>query len=154
MKKLILIFVVAIFSLVASPIHARIGDTETEVKVNHAGYQIAEDCIDDRSKVVVFTDDKSQYAVAILDGKVECETFTNADDSKLSEDFILSILHSYAEVWFPARCSGDGCLAAISADGKYVSKYAPSKVLGKQNVFTVFTETWWEFSKTKQANKI
>jgi hypothetical protein len=154
-KKLVFYFVMAtIFVLVAPLTHARLGDTEEQIKVKNAGLKLNEDDFDSRAKVVVFTDfDQGvQYAVGILDGKVECETYTNVDDCKPDKEFVLNTIHSYAEVWFPVTCDKD-CIAIMSADGLYFAKIGASKELRKRNVFWVFSDAWLQFAKSKLKEK-
>lgn len=147
----LLFYFVTILGLVASPIHAKIGDTETEVKVANAGLKTDESDIDKRAKVVVFTnyDKGTQYAVGVLDGKVESEIFTRLDDTPPDKAFVLGTLTALTEIWEPIPCDGD-CAAVVSADKMYFSRIGNSKELRKNYVFWIFSDTWRRYAIGKK----
>ncbi len=154
MKNLILIFV-TFLGLQMSQVYAKIGDTETEVLESHFGARTDRSTINERAHVVVFYTDKTQYAVGILDGKVESEIYTTFEDAKPDQSFVLGVLHGYKEIWYPVGCD-NSCAAVMSDDGKMFSRIGASKELNKKYVFWVFTDAWRTFAlslkKPKDSN--
>ncbi len=149
MKYVTLVFVI-ILGVVAPVTRATIGDTEQQVLVSHLGQKIDRSTIDEKAKVIVFTTKDEQYAVGILDGRVESEVFTKNDDSKLDESFVIGTLRSYKEVWFPVDCSPH-CAAAMSGDGSFLAKIGEAKDIHKKNAFWVFTDAWRRYAQSKHV---
>jgi hypothetical protein len=154
-KTLVLVFVTAtVFSLLVPATHARIGDTEEQAKSENAVYDLEESPIDNRAKMLVFTNvyERRQHAVAILDGKVEYEIWTRLDDAKPDKEFVLTTIHSYSEVWLPVSCADD-CVAVVSSDLKYFAMIGPAKSLRKRNVFEVWSENWHAYCKSQRKGE-
>ena len=139
---------VTVLWLLVSTAHARLGDTEKQVLAQHpASIATVRTVLEGGGVLIIIADIETEYTAGFLDGRCAVEVFRNLDDSKLKESFLTGELKAYSKDWIAIDCSVHDCLAAMSVDGKYLSKLGYSRTLDKYNTFTVFTKRWHDYAE-------
>jgi hypothetical protein len=137
-----------VFLLVVSTTYARLGETEKQILLQRpAAIATVHTKLDGGGSLLIIEDKDTEYTAGFLDGKCEVEVYRNLDDSMLKESFIVGELKAYSQTWIPIPCSVHDCLAAISADRKYISKLGYSRTLDKYHTFSVFTARWHTYAE-------